>query len=41
VVHHTYTNILGKDRDLGYSLLRLTERTALEAAPSGFNRWPT
>ena len=24
VVHHTYTNILGKDRDLGYSLLRLT-----------------
>lgn len=25
VTHHTYTNILGKDRDLGYSLLRLTE----------------
>jgi NADPH-dependent stearoyl-CoA 9-desaturase len=25
VMHHTYTNILGKDRDLGYSLLRLTE----------------
>jgi fatty acid desaturase len=25
VVHHTYTNILGKDRDLGYSLLRLTD----------------
>jgi fatty acid desaturase len=24
VVHHTYTNILGKDRDLGYSLLRMT-----------------
>ena len=25
VVHHIYTNILGKDRDLGYSLLRLTD----------------
>lgn len=25
VVHHTHTNILGKDRDLGYSLLRLTD----------------
>jgi NADPH-dependent stearoyl-CoA 9-desaturase len=25
VVHHTYTNILGKDRDLGYSLLRMTD----------------
>ena len=24
VVHHSYTNILGKDRDLGYSLLRIT-----------------
>jgi fatty acid desaturase len=24
VVHHTHTNILGKDRDIGYSLLRLT-----------------
>jgi linoleoyl-CoA desaturase len=24
VVHHRYTNILGKDRDLGYSLLRMT-----------------
>jgi len=24
VTHHTYTNILGKDRDLGYSLLRMT-----------------
>ncbi|MBI3230428.1 MAG: fatty acid desaturase, partial [Burkholderiales bacterium] len=24
VMHHTYTNILGKDRDLGYSLLRMT-----------------
>lgn len=24
VVHHTHTNILGKDRDLGYSLLRMT-----------------
>jgi NADPH-dependent stearoyl-CoA 9-desaturase len=25
VVHHTYTNILGKDRDIGYSLLRMTD----------------
>ena len=25
VTHHTYTNILGKDRDLGYSLLRLSD----------------
>lgn len=24
VVHHTYTNILGKDRDFGYSLLRMS-----------------
>ncbi len=24
VTHHTHTNILGKDRDLGYSLLRMT-----------------
>jgi len=24
VIHHTHTNILGKDRDLGYSLLRMT-----------------
>jgi len=25
VTHHTYTNILGKDRDLGYSLLRVSQ----------------
>ena len=24
-LHHTYTNIIGKDRDLGYSALRLSE----------------
>lgn len=24
-VHHTYTNILGKDRDVGYGLLRMSE----------------
>jgi NADPH-dependent stearoyl-CoA 9-desaturase len=24
VVHHTYTNIVGKDRDVGYGLLRVT-----------------
>ncbi|WP_019634043.1 fatty acid desaturase [Actinomadura atramentaria] len=24
VVHHTYTNVLGKDRDVGYSILRVT-----------------
>jgi len=23
--HHTYTNIIGKDRDYGYDLLRLSE----------------
>jgi len=25
VEHHTYTNILGKDRDIGYGVLRVTE----------------
>lgn len=25
VVHHTYTNVLGKDRDVGYGLLRMSE----------------
>ena len=25
VMHHTYTNILGKDRDFGYSLLRMSD----------------
>lgn len=25
VVHHTYTNVLGKDRDVGYGLLRMWE----------------
>jgi fatty acid desaturase len=24
VVHHTYTNVIGKDRDVGYGLLRVT-----------------
>jgi linoleoyl-CoA desaturase len=24
VVHHTYTNVVGKDRDVGYSVLRMT-----------------
>ncbi len=24
-MHHTYTNILGKDRDIGYGVLRMTE----------------
>jgi fatty acid desaturase len=24
-LHHTYTNIIGKDRDLGYSLLRMSD----------------
>jgi NADPH-dependent stearoyl-CoA 9-desaturase len=24
-MHHTYTNIIGKDRDVGYGLLRMTE----------------
>jgi fatty acid desaturase len=26
VMHHTFTNIEGKDRDLGYGVLRMTER---------------
>jgi linoleoyl-CoA desaturase len=26
VVHHTWTNVLGKDRDVGYGMLRLNER---------------
>jgi NADPH-dependent stearoyl-CoA 9-desaturase len=25
-LHHTYTNVLGKDRDVGYGLLRMSER---------------
>jgi NADPH-dependent stearoyl-CoA 9-desaturase len=24
-IHHVYTNVLGRDRDLGYSIMRLTE----------------
>jgi fatty acid desaturase len=24
-IHHTYTNILGKDRDIGYGVLRMDE----------------
>ncbi len=26
VVHHTWTNVVGKDRDVGYGMLRVTER---------------
>ena len=26
VVHHTWTNVLGKDRDVGYGMLRVSER---------------
>jgi linoleoyl-CoA desaturase len=26
VMHHTWTNVLGKDRDVGYGMLRMTER---------------
>ncbi len=29
-MHHTYTNILGKDRDIGYSVIRMTEAQAWE-----------
>jgi len=28
--HHTYTNIIGKDRDYGYAVLRLEDETAWE-----------
>jgi fatty acid desaturase len=33
--HHTYTNILGKDRDFGYGLLRLSDDTRWKPK----NRW--
>jgi linoleoyl-CoA desaturase len=26
VVHHTWTNVIGKDRDVGYGMLRITEQ---------------
>ncbi|MEO6324734.1 MAG: acyl-CoA desaturase [Thermoanaerobaculia bacterium] len=26
VIHHTFTNVLGQDRDIGYAMLRVTER---------------
>ncbi len=26
VVHHTWTNVIGKDRDVGYEILRVTEK---------------
>jgi len=26
VVHHTWTNVMGKDRDVGYEILRVTEK---------------
>ena len=26
VVHHTWTNVMGKDRDVGYEILRITEK---------------
>lgn len=26
VLHHTYTNIIGKDRDIGYGILRMTDQ---------------
>jgi linoleoyl-CoA desaturase len=26
VVHHTWTNVMGRDRDVGYGMLRVTER---------------
>ncbi len=28
VVHHTWTNVLGRDRDIGYGMLRVTEKQA-------------
>lgn len=31
-MHHTYTNIVGKDRDVGYGLLRITEEQAWHPA---------
>ena len=26
VMHHTWTNVMGKDRDVGYGMLRVTEQ---------------
>ncbi len=31
VVHHTWTNVIGKDRDVGYEILRVTRRAAVAA----------
>src|SRR5437667_748892 len=31
VVHHTWTNVMGKDRDVGYGMLRVTERQGWSA----------
>jgi linoleoyl-CoA desaturase len=32
VVHHTWTNVLGKDRDVGYEILRVSEKQAWKPA---------
>jgi len=32
VVHHTWTNVMGRDRDVGYEILRVTEKQAWRPA---------
>jgi fatty acid desaturase len=34
-MHHTYTNIVGKDRDIGYGILRMDEEQAWHPAYAG------
>ena len=34
-MHHTYTNILGKDRDIGYGILRMDESQRCNASYLG------
>jgi fatty acid desaturase len=35
VEHHTYTNIIGRDRDVGYGILRMTEEQPWKASDLG------
>src|ERR1700710_2153379 len=33
VVHHTWTNVIGKDRDVGYEILRVTDKQRWKPIP--------
>ncbi len=35
VEHHTYTNVIGRDRDVGYGILRMTEEQPWKASDLG------